>query len=529
MYTIHVFPQSLFNIHTLSRFCTHLIESLFCIVRYSSRVLSFSCTSCGKPGMKKNDPLHRKNLYHGLPSLSMSTLKKMANFSYQAGPNIGCAIVLDQPDTGTTTHRLALITQRTNASFISNNSARSAQPHPKSNHDQRPSSLALSSLIMPYNCTDSATHSTQCAQPFSWTVFWDIENVCIPGRYNGAQVSRAIVNTLMHIRNRQTPDTVRRIIVFVNTNRMPVTLRNELQSNGVLLYHVETKHRKDAADKCLITELCLTARDLRPPAGICLLSGDQDFAYPLACIRGLGFATAVIAPNMIASSPLLMNVPDYVRSFEKDVMKNVIPARLTNVDGISLGLHNRKGNQASKSRTPARANRSTKPHTVQIADNQSATNATARGDTESGTMIQNSSKSNEAGTVILRMPLITDSGMRKVKRVVLSIATVFTITSSSCCLLAMVIRDRAVQTCVRDILKQIGLRFSTELLLMVLVAFPLNLIALSHMYSTSCATTLTAHQPDERTVTHQKRVQPYRRKYRKGRGPSTTLKNPPNL
>lgn len=154
---------------------------------------------------------------------------------------------------------------------------------------------------------------------FTWTVLWDIENVCIPSEHNGAQIVHAIGKSLQKLRN----GVVRRIVAFVDINKLRLVHRNELQSHGVLLMHVETAGRKDAADKALIVELMLTALDVPLPTGIALLSGDQDYAYPIAILRQRGFSTVVIAPYRSASSPLLTSVPEFVLSFKGDVLRDV--------------------------------------------------------------------------------------------------------------------------------------------------------------------------------------------------------------
>lgn len=156
--------------------------------------------------------------------------------------------------------------------------------------------------------------------PFSWTVLWDMENVGIPRGYTGAEAVRRIRAKIATVSAQDNVDVIRRIVVISNVFNIRITLRNELQANGVNLQHVETRGRKDAADKALIAEMCMTTLDQAPPSGIVLLSGDQDFAYPLARIRDLGYCTILIAPHRKACSPLLTSVPDIVWSFQKDVL-----------------------------------------------------------------------------------------------------------------------------------------------------------------------------------------------------------------
>lgn len=175
--------------------------------------------------------------------------------------------------------------------------------------------------LYPYTSPNNAYNT------FTWTILWDIENVSIPKYVNGADATKSLVNAVRSLRGNMYHDSVRRITAFTNLNRLTKAYKNELQTNGVHLYHCETAKRKDAADKALISELLLEARDLDPRnSGIVLISGDQDFAYPLASLRSNGFTTAVIAPQRISCSPLLVNIPHYVLSFRMDVLKEFMIA-----------------------------------------------------------------------------------------------------------------------------------------------------------------------------------------------------------
>ncbi len=156
------------------------------------------------------------------------------------------------------------------------------------NPPQSPSSSGpLSSLSAPQRRSvgnNVSKRNQELCRPeeFSWTVLWDIENVPVPQEFNGVQVVRKLCAKLSKMRGPEHNDPVNRIVAITNISTLRVSLRNELQTNGVSLHHVETRGRKEAADKALITELCMSSFDKKPPAGIALLSGDQDFAHCLA-------------------------------------------------------------------------------------------------------------------------------------------------------------------------------------------------------------------------------------------------------
>lgn len=147
---------------------------------------------------------------------------------------------------------------------------------------------------------------------FQWAVFWDIENVPIPRTTTPSRFVKALREKLAAYRHQTNPDPILRIHAIANIRRTSVRLRHHLQANGVTLTHVESKGRKDVADKALITEICLTTREYATPFGICLISGDGDFSYAISRLTALGYDTVVIAPTSKSFSSLLAAVPGAV-------------------------------------------------------------------------------------------------------------------------------------------------------------------------------------------------------------------------
>lgn len=170
--------------------------------------------------------------------------------------------------------------------------------------------------IPPTKHAGCATVAATAAASFEWSVLWDIENICVPATHSISQVVHAIIDTLNALHPHRTADAppaqVRRIVTFSNTMLLNTVERAELYAAGVELIHVDSEGRKDASDKAFITELVLTALEHRPPHGICLISHDADYAYPLSVVMRRGYTTAVIFNKKSKISNLLFDVPDYV-------------------------------------------------------------------------------------------------------------------------------------------------------------------------------------------------------------------------
>jgi NYN domain len=155
---------------------------------------------------------------------------------------------------------------------------------------------------------------------FAWSVLWDYENVTPPLSSSGNHIVQRMRTLLGACRGQATPDAIARITVFCDVNGMQLCMQNELQASGVSVCHVPRRGRKEASDKALLVELGLVMRDHAPPHGVCLVSGDADFAYGIAMARNLGYQTAVIAPSAQQSSPFLTNTAHFVWSFPKDIL-----------------------------------------------------------------------------------------------------------------------------------------------------------------------------------------------------------------
>lgn len=120
-------------------------------------------------------------------------------------------------------------------------------------------------------------------------IFWDLEN-CPPAKGNDPV---AIISLIREKLQDQGP--IKQIHGYAELSRIPEFLKASLQSSGVHLIDVPIQ-RKDAADKMIISDLVMFAVDNPAPQTLILISGDQDYAYPIAKLRLRGYKIIVIVP-----------------------------------------------------------------------------------------------------------------------------------------------------------------------------------------------------------------------------------------
>jgi hypothetical protein len=120
-------------------------------------------------------------------------------------------------------------------------------------------------------------------------IFWDLEN-CPPAKGNDPV---AIISLIREKLKGFGP--IKQIHGYAELSRIPEYLKASLQSSGVALIDVPIQ-RKDAADKMIISDLVMFAVDNPAPQTLILISGDQDYAYPIAKLRLRGYKIIVIVP-----------------------------------------------------------------------------------------------------------------------------------------------------------------------------------------------------------------------------------------
>ena len=140
------------------------------------------------------------------------------------------------------------------------------------------------------------------------SIFWDLEN-CPPARGTDP------ITIISALRDRFLPvGPIKQIYGYARLSRIPERLKVSLQASGCHLIDVPIQ-RKDVADKMIISDMVLFAVDNpvkeHHTQTIILISGDQDFAYPLAKLHMRGYQIALIVPTGGAAE-ILKRQADFV-------------------------------------------------------------------------------------------------------------------------------------------------------------------------------------------------------------------------
>lgn len=132
------------------------------------------------------------------------------------------------------------------------------------------------------------------------------ENCGIPAAVEAWSVAGAVLEAL---RASGYAGVLRSYTAFGDMALLRPTVRRQLSSTGVRLSDVPSG-RKDAADRALLLDLMLFARDTPPPAVVLLITGDRDFAPSAHRLTQLGYtvllsapiATAQVAPELLSAA-----------------------------------------------------------------------------------------------------------------------------------------------------------------------------------------------------------------------------------
>ena len=148
------------------------------------------------------------------------------------------------------------------------------------------------------------------------SIFWDIENVCIPSDVSGATVAtrlKSILEPHGHIKQF-------RGYASLGLGHIPEDKRSELQLSGCHL--VDTPHvgRKDVADKMIIVDAMEWAYSNPEGATLCFITGDIDFAYLLAKLQQRPQWTTIVISKDTMQSMLHVNC-DMKMRWETDVLQ----------------------------------------------------------------------------------------------------------------------------------------------------------------------------------------------------------------
>ncbi|KAI0797762.1 NYN domain-containing protein [Abortiporus biennis] len=135
----------------------------------------------------------------------------------------------------------------------------------------------------------------------SVAIFWDYENCEIPSYSDGYTVA----NGILRIAHQYGAVKVFRSYSEAPNDRPHSrlsTLRSELTYSGVQLIDCPHNGSKDVADKIMIVDMMGFAMDTPAPATIILITGDRDFSYAAAFLRGRRYRIVLIAPTAVHAS-----------------------------------------------------------------------------------------------------------------------------------------------------------------------------------------------------------------------------------
>ncbi|KAI4374050.1 hypothetical protein MLD38_012094 [Melastoma candidum] len=131
------------------------------------------------------------------------------------------------------------------------------------------------------------------------SVWWDIENCCVPKGCDPHTIARNISSALAKLNYCGSVS----ISSYGDTTKIPHAVQLALSSTGISLNHVPAGV-KDASDKKILVDMLFWAVDNPAPANYLLISGDRDFSNALHHLQMRRYNVLLAQPRN-ASAPLL--------------------------------------------------------------------------------------------------------------------------------------------------------------------------------------------------------------------------------
>ncbi|KAF5187189.1 Meiosis arrest female protein [Thalictrum thalictroides] len=131
------------------------------------------------------------------------------------------------------------------------------------------------------------------------SVWWDIENCQVPKGCDPHAIAQNVRSSLINMNYCGQIS----ISAYGDTNRIPLSVQQALNSTGITLNHVPAG-AKDASDKKILVDMLFWAVDNPAPANYLLISGDRDFSNALHQLRMRRYNILLAQPQN-ASAPLL--------------------------------------------------------------------------------------------------------------------------------------------------------------------------------------------------------------------------------
>ncbi|KAL4556429.1 hypothetical protein LXL04_039081 [Taraxacum kok-saghyz] len=129
------------------------------------------------------------------------------------------------------------------------------------------------------------------------SVWWDIENCQVPKGCEPHSIAQNISSALVNM-NYCGPVS---ISAYGDTNRLPASVQQGLNSTGISLNHVPAGV-KDASDKKILVDMLFWAVDNPAPCNYLLISGDRDFSNALHQLRMRKYNILLAQPNKASIS-----------------------------------------------------------------------------------------------------------------------------------------------------------------------------------------------------------------------------------
>ncbi|KAL7583789.1 uncharacterized protein LOC111915342 [Lactuca sativa] len=131
------------------------------------------------------------------------------------------------------------------------------------------------------------------------SVWWDIENCQVPKGCEPHSIAQNISSALVNM-NYCGPVS---ISAYGDTNRIPASVQQGLNSTGIALNHVPAGV-KDASDKKILVDMLFWAVDNPAPCNYLLISGDRDFSNALHQLRMRKYNILLAQPQKASISLL---------------------------------------------------------------------------------------------------------------------------------------------------------------------------------------------------------------------------------
>ncbi|XP_071697396.1 uncharacterized protein [Rutidosis leptorrhynchoides] len=131
------------------------------------------------------------------------------------------------------------------------------------------------------------------------SVWWDIENCQVPKGFEPHSIAQNISSALVNM-NYCGPVS---ISAYGDTNRIPSSVQQGLNSTGIALNHVPAGV-KDASDKKILVDMLFWAVDNPAPCTYLLISGDRDFSNALHQLRMRKYNILLAQPHKASVSLL---------------------------------------------------------------------------------------------------------------------------------------------------------------------------------------------------------------------------------